>query len=364
MFKIKIILCSFIILLFFGAVTVPGEIRYFGKDGKEISKEEHAKEIKMSEQKYLEAQQKWKQAKSKRSLVKDTGDTARGKAAKKILKFADKLQACEVYKTTFIHPLTREKLTREILGIRDDRCLYIEGMPNGGKMECRYSKDSLPSMAQFYKDILSPRKSPKSTYKINGKIVKNPLQECLDNGDCVISEMASKSDSIPERTTGKAKKGRLYSAIANRIESNPVVLDSMALRSVFTPAFYAVEVKIHTTDQAYQTMQMLMAETKDGFVFLEKPSTNQKLPNFKKMIKSGFTLKTKKDAAVLMEAIDALFPENANFGEEKIRQIRQKDNRWELLMGEFFQNYSGYLIVTDVSGAITDIEYSLRIPRS
>ena len=79
------------------------------------------------------------------------------------------------------------------------KCVYVEGMPNGGKMECKYSKDSLPSIAQYYRDTANADSSkvtvsgsktdstPKIVYKINGKSVDNPLQECMNNGDCVIS---------------------------------------------------------------------------------------------------------------------------------------------------------------------------------
>ena len=118
---------------------------------------------------------------------------------KDILELADKLETCTPYKANFVHPLTGEKLTREIVGMTNGKCLYIEGMPNGGKMECKYSKDSLSSIAQYYRDTANAGSSevnvstsqtdskPKPIYKINGKPVDNPMQECMNNGDCVIS---------------------------------------------------------------------------------------------------------------------------------------------------------------------------------
>ena len=118
---------------------------------------------------------------------------------KDILELADKLETCTPYKANFVHPLTGEKLTREIVGMTNEKCVYVEGMPNGGKMECKYSKDSLPSIAQYYRDTANADSSkvtvsgsktdstPKIVYKINGKSVDNPLQECMNNGDCVIS---------------------------------------------------------------------------------------------------------------------------------------------------------------------------------
>ena len=116
-----------------------------------------------------------------------------------LLKFADKLETCKPYKGSFDHPFTGEKLTREIMGMASSKCVYIEGMPVGGKMECKYSKDSLSSIAQYYRDSVNADSfgvnisgsitdsTPETTYKINGQIVDNPLQESMNNGDCVIS---------------------------------------------------------------------------------------------------------------------------------------------------------------------------------
>ena len=118
---------------------------------------------------------------------------------KDILELADKLETCTPYKANFVHPLTGEKLTREIVGMTNGKCVYVEGMPNGGKMKCKYSKDSLPSIAQYYRNTANAGSSevnvsisqtdskPKTIYKINGKPVDNPMQECMNNGDCVIS---------------------------------------------------------------------------------------------------------------------------------------------------------------------------------
>jgi hypothetical protein len=120
---------------------------------------------------------------------------------KDMLDLAAKLELCEVYTQKFIHPFTGESLERKIEGLVDGKCLYIEEMPNGGKMECRYSVESRKAVAQYYRNIAKAQSSgtkvelslgykkqeAKYTYTINGKEVENPLQECLDNGTCTIS---------------------------------------------------------------------------------------------------------------------------------------------------------------------------------
>lgn len=113
--------------------------------------------------------------------------------------FADKLSSCAKYKATLKHPLTGDMLEKEILGVVGDKCNYIEQMPNGGKMECKYSESESMVVAQYYKDVANAesvgtsfsadlgREEQKATYTINGKVVDNPLQEVMTSGACVIS---------------------------------------------------------------------------------------------------------------------------------------------------------------------------------
>jgi len=113
--------------------------------------------------------------------------------------FADKLSSCTKYKTTFKHPFTGEMLEKEILGIVNGKCNYIEQMPNGGEMECKYLESERMTVAQYYKDVASAESvgtsvnanlgsgEQKTKYTIDGKEVENPLQEATNNGVCVIS---------------------------------------------------------------------------------------------------------------------------------------------------------------------------------
>ena len=112
---------------------------------------------------------------------------------------ADKLESCEVFAQGFTHPLTGDLMGKNIAGIADGKCLYIEDMPRGGKMECRYSEASRKAVAQFYRDTANAKSSgtqvrislsdgkQERKYTIDGKEVTNPLQASLDNGTCVTS---------------------------------------------------------------------------------------------------------------------------------------------------------------------------------
>lgn len=113
--------------------------------------------------------------------------------------FADNLHSCTPYQTTFQHPLTGEAMEREILGLVTDNCIYVEQMPNNGKMECSYTENERRAAAQFYKDSAAVESAEtnasgnlmtgeyETTHTIDGQVVNNPLQEMLDNGSCIIS---------------------------------------------------------------------------------------------------------------------------------------------------------------------------------
>lgn len=108
----------------------------------------------------------------------------------------DKLETCEIYKCQFIHPFTGEDMVKEIKGIEDGKCVYIEEMPNDGQMECGYTESMRNAVAQYYRDVAEAESVGTSvtigsdsevTYTIDGKEVENPLQEAMNTGQCIIS---------------------------------------------------------------------------------------------------------------------------------------------------------------------------------
>ncbi len=116
--------------------------------------------------------------------------------------FPDQLVACNPYKCEFIHPLTQEPMIREIVGIVENNCHYLEQMPNSGQMKCQYDEATRLAIAQYYKDLdqaknisieisggLSPEGVDVETKEVvdGQEILENPLQEALDSGMCEIS---------------------------------------------------------------------------------------------------------------------------------------------------------------------------------
>lgn len=111
---------------------------------------------------------------------------------------ADQLESCTPYKCQFVHPFNREKLTREVFGIINGKCKYVEQMPNNGLMTCNYSESMRRAVAQYQRDIASSGSfgtgfstdtsgQTSTTYTIDGREVENPAQEALNEGVCVIT---------------------------------------------------------------------------------------------------------------------------------------------------------------------------------
>lgn len=109
--------------------------------------------------------------------------------------FIQNLGSCKKYKENFTHPLTGDSLSREVIGYVEGKCNYTEQMPNGGKMECKYSLSDLSKTVKYYSG-LNESSSLSFSATLGGSSVssqtndqnsKNSVQDALSNGVCVIS---------------------------------------------------------------------------------------------------------------------------------------------------------------------------------
>src|SRR5699024_9141069 len=100
------------------------------------------------------------------------------------------LEECTAYSETFTHTMIGDELNKEVMGLDEDGlCKYKEEMPNGGLMECKFSKETRLVMARYYKNEArySSFAGIKITYILNGKTVESLLDVVMNNGDCTIS---------------------------------------------------------------------------------------------------------------------------------------------------------------------------------
>jgi len=126
--------------------------------------------------------------------------------------FPDMLESCTPYKCETENPLKIKVegkplvIVNEIHGIVDGKCHYTSSVSDGGGTECYFTDEMRNVVAQSSRDLLSGGKVKTETrvssegtvesvitidgkevkYIIDGKEVSNPMQEALDNGQCVI----------------------------------------------------------------------------------------------------------------------------------------------------------------------------------
>ena len=121
--------------------------------------------------------------------------------AKEMRVLATNIQDCTAIVQPYIHPFTGEQLERRIAGMENGTCNYVVTMPKGGKMDCRFPPDKLKDIAEYFNNstryknarvksstrFVDGKPVTKNRYFIDGKEIRNPMQESLDNGECVVS---------------------------------------------------------------------------------------------------------------------------------------------------------------------------------
>ncbi len=125
------------------------------------------------------------------------------RAADECVDLAAKLEACEQYSCAFTHPFTGQSMQKRIEGLKDGACLYVEQMPNNGLMTCKYSESLRKAVAAYYRDLDTATRASTSVktgtdgqtrtrYTVDGKEVKNPLQEAMTGRQCVVTGYGKK----------------------------------------------------------------------------------------------------------------------------------------------------------------------------
>ena len=121
--------------------------------------------------------------------------------AKELQVIATNIQDCTAVVQEYIHPFTGEQLERRINGMKNGTCNYVVTLPKGGKMDCRFPPDKLKGIADYFQNstryqnarvksstrMIDGKPVTKNRYFINGKEIRNPMQESLDSGECVVS---------------------------------------------------------------------------------------------------------------------------------------------------------------------------------
>lgn len=114
---------------------------------------------------------------------------------------AENIENCTPKVIAYQHPLIDEIHTKEILGLKNNLCHYKETLPNGGLIECYFSKTQQLAIAEHAMNLenvseigvsvssdLSPSGSDTTiTETHDGNVVTNPWNDAFADGTCVVS---------------------------------------------------------------------------------------------------------------------------------------------------------------------------------
>jgi hypothetical protein len=138
-------------------------------------------------------------------------------------------------------------------------------------------------------------------------------------------------------------------------------LDLPAFVKVFSTPFYTVRVTIKQSDGDMNN-DIVVARVDDKLVCVGRPSSDVDLPEFVKMIKSDFKLKTDDDAKTMQTALDAAYPIIGSDDDKKAEAFKHVGDQWIFIRGNFFQDKMGYVFDVDADGTIKSTKFKLKLP--
>jgi hypothetical protein len=148
--------------------------------------------------------------------------------------------------------------------------------------------------------------------------------------------------------------------ISDVVKIEPTLIDAPAVQTVFAVPFYNVTIEIKEGD-GNQTQQLVLVRMGDHLASATRPSSDAELPDFPKMIKPSFKLKTDDDAKALQSALDATCPIVGD-DDKKAEKFTHNGNEWHFIRGKFFDKQLGYILTTNDDGAITSAKFTLQLP--
>ncbi len=133
------------------------------------------------------------------------------------------------------------------------------------------------------------------------------------------------------------------------------------LEKAFAATFYQVNIRLSSN----ASQKLVFARTGSSLVKMELPTSTASMPDLLKLLKPDFKLKTMADAKVLVTALDDIYPLIALTADEKTLAdtVQQSGDSWTFIRGAFFKRLKGIICTTNADGVITEIKFSLDIPR-
>mgnify|MGYP001545056266 CR=1 FL=1 len=161
--------------------------------------------------------------------------------------------------------------------------------------------------------------------------------------------------ALDEGTPASAGDQQFFEQHANDIvKIKADALENPALGKVLTGKFFSLNITIGGGGE-----KVVAARMGDKAIPIALPDTDADMPDFAKLVKPGFTLKTDADAHALQDAFDVLYPVDKD--DASVKTIRHSGNTWTFIRAKFFDHFDGLIVTTDGSGKITDVKRSLEV---
>lgn len=141
------------------------------------------------------------------------------------------------------------------------------------------------------------------------------------------------------------------------IKLQPKRLTADVLGKLFSAIIYNVNV----VNSDGGGSNAVVARIGDDIAIITIPSSTADMPDFVKLLKADFMLKSDADAHVFQDALDAIYPIDATFNKDDInaKAIRHSGNQWTFVRGKFFDHFKGFIVTADNNGKVTSVKWTL-----
>ncbi len=141
------------------------------------------------------------------------------------------------------------------------------------------------------------------------------------------------------------------------IKLQPKRLSSDAVGKVFSATVYSVVVVANDSS----SNSTVVARTGDDIAMITIPPSTADMPDFVRMLKPDFTIKSDAEAKLFQDALDVIYPIDTTFNKDDInaKAIRHAGNHWTFVRGKFFDHFKGFIVTTDAGGKVIGVKWTL-----
>lgn len=172
----------------------------------------------------------------------------------------------------------------------------------------------------------------------------------------IVGSVISLMSSVPVLADAEVEEF-VKDEIVKNIEVTAEKYDDEKVRKCFSGTFYKVEIKTPQPGGGSVTVGGLYLKDEEGVRSVPKPMTTAEMPQLLAIANPNFKLRTAEDGKTIQGALTTLYPSAVDDDVEQ--RVLQNGTTWSLIMDDFFDDFSGFVIETDEQGKITQISRNL-----